>query len=245
MHYLTIIVLLLFVVSPSQAKQTVSVYHYHTKPPLVTNLEAKQGLYYDFTRYLNTHTSKYHFEAVFVPRKRLERMLNDEKLQGVLLGVNPVWFNDKQEVNYLWTGKIFTDRDEVVSLATNPIEFDIPDSLHGKTFGGVRGFYYYGISELVNSNKIEHIETVKEVDLFYMLLNKRIDAAVISRSTYDYLVKKNSWQSKFHLSEIPHDIYDRRMLVPKYLAEIFNELGPIVNKLPQDKNWLKTLTKYK
>ncbi|GLX78656.1 hypothetical protein tinsulaeT_19960 [Thalassotalea insulae] len=245
MRYLLTIILLFSGFASAQVKQTVSVYHYHTKPPLVINIQIKQGLYYDFTRYLNTRSTTHHFELVFVPRKRIERMLKDEKLQGILLGVNPVWFNDKKEVNYLWTEKIFTDRDEVVSLAETPIEFTTPDSLAGKVFGGVRGFYYYGISELVNRNKISHIETVKEVDLFYMLLNKRIDAAVISRSTLDYLVKKNNWQSIFHLSNKPHDIYERRVLVPKHLSPVFDELDTIVKKLPKDKNWLKILARYK
>ncbi|MDT0604135.1 transporter substrate-binding domain-containing protein [Thalassotalea castellviae] len=130
-------------------------------------------------------------------------MIANETLNGILLGVNPVWFSDKDEKEYLWTPRVFTDRDEIVSLISQSIEFIKPQSLKGKVFGGVRGFYYFGINELIEEEIITRVDTANEVDLFSMLLNQRVDAAIISRSTFDHTIKKNNWQNKFHLSKKP------------------------------------------
>lgn len=222
----------------------VTVYTYHEKPPLVTNATKKQGMYYDFTRRLNTISTKYHFEIVTIPRKRIERMLASNTLNGILLGVNPVWFSDKEELKYHWTPRIFSDRDEIVSLIQQSIEFIKPQSLEGKVFGGVRGFYYYGISELIAKQRIIEVNTAHEVDLFSMLLNQRIDVAVISRSTFDHMLKKNPWKNKFHLSKKPHDIYDRRILVPLKYSEVYQHIAPIIEDLQFDKAWQNHLKSY-
>ncbi|GAA6205041.1 transporter substrate-binding domain-containing protein [Thalassotalea sp. SU-HH00458] len=221
-----------------------TVYTYQEKPPLVTNATKKQGMYYDFTRRLNTISAKYRFEIVTIPRKRIERMLASNTLDGILLGVNPVWFSDKEELKYHWTPRIFSDRDEIVSLIQQSIEFIKPQSLEGKVFGGVRGFYYYGISELIAKQRIIEVNTAHEVDLFSMLLNQRIDVAVISRSTFDHMLKKNPWKNKFHLSKKPHDIYDRRILVPLKYSEVYQHIAPIIEDLQFDKAWQNHLKSY-
>ncbi len=88
-------------------------------------------------------------------------------------------------------------------------------------FGGVRGFYYYGITELVTAKKAKRIDTVSEPDLFTMLLKQRVDVTIISKLTFNYMVKKNNWQNDFYLSTIPHDTYERRILVPLNMTETF------------------------
>lgn len=228
----------------AEEKSLLTIYTYHEKPPLVTNITKKQGMYYDFTKRLNTMSAKYHFEMVSVPRKRVERMLANNTLDGIVLGVNPVWFSDKDERKYLWTPRIFSDRDEIVSLIKQSIEFIKPQSLEGKIFGGVRGFYYYGISELIAKGSITEVNTAHEVDLFSMLLNQRIDVAVISRSTFDHLIKKNHWQNKFYLSKKPHDIYDRRILIPHQHSDIYKHIVPIIEDLQFDETWQNHLKNY-
>lgn len=239
------LLLLLSVESIAKTKPLIPVYSYHLKPPLVIDIEKQEGLYFDFVRYLNERSEKYRFTLVSIPRKRIERMLEDKTFDGVLLGVNPTWFKDKQETQYLWTAKVFTDRDEIVSLRSSPYEFANAESLKGRVVGGVRGFYYFGINEMVAKDLILRVDTTKETDLFNMLLLKRVDVAVISRSTFDYLIKINQWHDKFHLSKKPHDIFDRRILVPKAEKSTYKELTHIVNQLQFDKSWQYRLLEYK
>lgn len=228
----------------AEEKPLVTIYTYHVKPPLVINADKEEGMYYDVTKRLNSMSAKYQFEMVSVPRKRVERMLANGTLNGILLGVNPVWFSDKNETKYYWTPRVFTDRDEIVSLISQSIEFIKPQSLIGKVFGGVRGFYYFGINELIEKNIIKRVNTAHEVDLFSMLLNKRVDAAVISRSTFDHIIKKNKWQNKFHLSKKPHDIYDRRILIPHKYKDIYQHIAPIIEDLQFNQSWQYHIKSY-
>ncbi|MFD2165257.1 substrate-binding periplasmic protein [Thalassotalea euphylliae] len=224
---------------------SVPVYSYHLKPPLIIDDQEQKGLYFDFVNYLNSSSKDYQFQLTHIPRKRIDKMLAEKELDGILLGVNPVWFKDKQETKYLWSPRIFTDRDELVSLKETPVEYINPDSLEGKVFGGVRGFYYFGINEIIKQQRVLRIDTVHEIDLFSMLLNRRIDAAVISRSTFDYMVKINEWQDKFHLSKKPHDIYDRRVLIPLDNEHLYHYLLPIISQMEFDEQWQSTLAKYR
>lgn len=246
------LICLLFFLSPilafaekSDNKEFISVYSYHLKPPLIVDDSNGEGLYFDLINYLNSASSLYRFNLVYVPRKRIEKMLNEQTLDGLLLGVNPVWFKDKSETKYFWTPRIFTDRDELVSLKSTSFEFINPSSLQDKIFGGVRGFYYYGINEFIKTNKALRVDTVQEIDLFSMLLNKRVDTAVISRSTYDYMLSINEWHGQFHLSKKPHDIYDRRILIPHNLEEVYQHINPLIEFLQFDNQWKVTLEKYK
>ncbi len=204
----------------------------------------KLGLYFDFSDYLSARSEKYHFDTVFVPRKRIETMLDSGKFDGILLGVNPVWFKDKAETKYLWTGNFYQDQDEIVSLPETAFEYTDPMSLSGKVLGGVRGFYYFGIDELVNKGEISRYDTIGEYELLQMLLLKRVDVGIVSRSTLKYLSKAKNWQGNFYLSKNPHDQYQRRVLVLKKDKAIYDEISLVIDNLDNDSAWQEVLSKY-
>ncbi len=231
---------------PTVAKQkiNVDVFVYHLKPPFIVSNTNKLGLYFDFSDYLNTKSNKYHFETVFVPRKRIETMISSKKFDGILLGVNPLWFKDKAETKYLWTSNFYQDRDEIVSLPEEAFEYTTPMSLSGKILGGVRGFYYFGIDELVSKGEITRYDTIGEYELLQMIMLKRVDVGIVSRSTLKYLSKAKNWQNKFYLSQNPHDKYQRRVLVPHNNKAIYDEISPIIDNLDNDSVWQEILKKY-
>lgn len=228
----------------AQQKINVDVFVYHQKPPFIISHKEKRGLYFDFSTYLNQKCKKYHFTTVFVPRKRVDLMVEKADFDGVLLGVNPIWFKDKAEKKYLWTGNVYEDQDEVVSLTKNAIEYQGPKSLSSKVFGGVRGYYYYGINELVSKGEITRYDTIGERELLQMLLLGRIDVGIVSRSTLNYLIKAEHWQNQFYNSQAPHDRYQRRVLVPHSKQAIFNDINPIITQLASDPIWQEILEKY-
>jgi len=245
LNWLSLTFLLLFSLKAIAAEKiNVDVYVYHLKPPFIVSNTNRLGLYFDFSSYLNSKTDKYHFETIFVPRKRIETMLKSEKLNGILLGVNPTWFKDKAETKYLWTSNIYHDQDEFVSLVESPVEFTGADSLTGKILGGIRGFYYFGLEEKVKQNKIIRFDTIGEYELLQMLMLKRVDVGIVSRSTLEYLMKAKGWQGKFYLSKQPHDKYERRVLVPHNKKDIYDEIMPIISSLPDDPFWKLILKQY-
>lgn len=225
----------------AQEKQIVTAYFYHAKPPLLINQTGQRGLYFDFIKYLNKRSQIYQFELLYMPRKRLDIMLKNEELAGIVVGVNPTWFKDKDEQKYYWTTRLFTDRDEIISLNSSPLTFMSPASLYGKVFGGVRGFYYYGIDEAVHQKLIRRVDTADEVSLFAMLQHQRIDAAIVSRSTFNYVIRKNNWHSVFHLSKKPHDIYDRRVLIPKTQPDLYQHVEKLMADMAFSRDWQNTL----
>ncbi len=243
---LLILIISLFIstASAGENKRLVPVYVYHQQPPYIIDFSLQSGLYFDFVKRLNTLSENYHFEVTSIPRKRAERMLDNHSMDGILLGVSPKWFKDKKETKYLWSSAIFNDSDEVVSLKNKAIEFTNPESLTGMVVGGVRGFYYYGINELVTAKKAKRIDTVNEPNLFTMLLKQRVDVTIISKLTFHYMVKKNDWQNNFYLSAIPHDIYERRILVPRNMEKVFQPLQNLVDKVKQDNRWQKNISRY-
>jgi len=244
-NWLIISCLLIFSIKAiAEEKINVDVYVYHLKPPFIVSNTNRLGLYFDFSAYLNSKSDKYHFETVFVPRKRIETMLDTEKLDGILLGVNPVWFKDKAETKYLWTTSVYHDQDEFVSLAESPVEYTGAESFAGKILGGIRGFYYFGIDEEVSKGEITRYDTIGEYELLQMVMLKRVDVGIVSRSTLAYLTKAKGWQGKFYLSKQPHDKYERRVLVPHYKKAIYDEIRPIISGLPNDPFWKTILKQY-
>jgi len=242
-RYWLLLLLICPVASAEQVKQTVKVYAYHLQPPLIIDIDTKAGLYFEFVRNLNRLSCDYQFELVYVPRKRIEVMLERSEMNGILLGVNPKWFKDSAEQKYLWTSKVFEDRDEVVSLQAAPVEYTLPSSLTDKTVGGVRGFYYKGINELVDVGSIRRVDTVDEEALLTMLKKKRIDAAIIGRSMYEYYLSDSVKETVFHLSAQPHDKYHRRILVHKNQEVLFQHLQYLVTTLEHDSEWQQKVFK--
>lgn len=232
------------VLSQASDVRHITVYAYHLKPPFIVDQHQEQGLYYDFSAFLNSKGDAYRFHTQFVPRNRVEHDLAHKRFDGVLLGVSPVWFSDQAEQKYLWTPGIFDDQDELVSLAETPFDYQGPRSLIGKKLGGVLGFSYFGIDRLAAKGKITRINTVGEREVLEMLLKGRVDTGIVSRSTLNYLISHEAWQGRFHVSRQPHDTFSRRVLVLRRDQALYDYLLPILRGLPSDEDWQAILRKY-
>ena len=222
----------------------VKVYVYHLMPPYIVDLEGEAGLYFEFSDYLNQQEGRYRFKTVYLPRKRLERRLKESPLDGVILGVSPLWFKDPEEKKYLWTPYLFKDRDEVISLQQTAFDYRGPKSLLDMRVGGILGFYYYGVDELAAQGKVTRIDTSHEKALISMVLRERVDVGIVSQAALDYLIEKNDWEQRLYVSDIPHDQYERRILVPKSKARLHKFLSSAVKKIRTDPEWQRVLRQY-
>ena len=242
------IALIVFIVFSSAAnaleRQVITLYAYHLKPPFIVDIANEKGLYYDLASYLNARQKKYEFHTVFLPRKRLDRYLANNKLDGLVIGVSPVWFNDKSETRYLWSDSFYKDRDLVISSAQKPIDYQYPNSLLNTRIAGVRGFKYFGIDPLVTSGKIVREDTVGEYEVVEMVLKNRSDAGIVSESTLLYLNARNNWQGLLYYASTPHDQYKRRILIPQEFSDVLNTINPLVKNIKTDSLWLNYLEKY-
>lgn len=228
----------------AQERQALTLYTYHLMPPHLIDLEKEQGLYFDVARYLNSHNSRYQFNVKYLPRKRIKRLIENHKLKGAVLGVSPTWFKDKSETRYLWTASVLSDRDLLVSIAVKPFEYKGPSSLIGKTVGGVLGFYYFGVDELVAEGKVARLNTHSEEALLSMVLSQRVNAGIISEVTLAYLVKRNQWQGKFYVAKQPHDQYERRIMLLKDSQDAFAVLQQALQSMQSDPSWHQQVQQY-
>lgn len=221
------------------------IYDYHLKPPFIVNAKAEQGLDFDIANYLNRKQSKFHFRTVFMPRNRLNAMIAASKLDGLIIGVNELWFHDPKRTRFLWSPPYMPDQDIVVSLKTKPVDYTGPESLTGLTVGFPQGYYYYGLSELADANKLKREYGLSEESNLGMLALRRFDVTVVSRSTYQYLLKVNPrWRTLFFVAKTPEERFERHFLIPKQMRDVQLELNRILRQLPHDRDWHEILQKY-
>jgi polar amino acid transport system substrate-binding protein len=238
--------LLLCGVLPAFAKEVIKVYTYHLKPPLVVREATKEGLYYDELNYFNKHSTEYQFELHYLPRRRLDLLVNSNSLDGLVIGVSPIWFGDKQETKYLWTTSLLNDVDEVISSGTHPFEFTTLESLNGMRVGLVRGYYYFGVSEMAQKGQLIRDDASSEDHNFKKLLADRINVAIISRSNHDFVMKHNpDFVGKFHISKKPHDQYERRIMLPLKYVKVQHVLNQILARQHRDPAWKDVMAKYR
>ncbi|WP_170829173.1 MULTISPECIES: substrate-binding periplasmic protein [Pseudoalteromonas] len=227
------------------AKQTVTLYAYHLKPPYLIDVEQEQGLYFDFALLLNQHQADYSFKVEYMPRKRLNRDIEQNTLDGLIIGVNPVWFRDQQQTKFAWSEPFMTDRDEFVSNISAPFEFVGQASLYGKTVGGVRGYHYFQVAPVVKIDKATQLEMGTELQLLEMLVKKRIEIAVISNATLNYLLAKNKhWENAVHLSNQPHESYSRALLAPKDMRNAVDVINTVLQKSEFKEQLQRLLMRY-
>lgn len=223
---------------------TVTAYVYHLKPPFITDVQKEQGLYFAFADYVNRKLGRKALKTEYVPRKRLEQLVHGSDFDGIVLGVNPVWFRDIEEKQYLWTSVLMNDRDELVSPASRPVQYHGPESLFGKAVGGVHGHYYYGIDEAVKLGQLRREDTDSEMQNLTKLRVNRIDVTIISRSTFDYLTSHYGGREHYMLSDRPHDVFARRILIPHRRRDVYTWLEPLMKDLPDDPAWQAIVKSY-
>lgn len=237
-------VLIFVLASPLSAKVPVDVYYYHAKPPYFIE-ESKatdigQGIYPDVVKYLNEQSEQYGFRLTYMPRKRVEYLLDENRLNAPLIGVNPNWFKDPDKTKYFWSLAIFHDQDEFISLKTNPFNFTKPSDLHGKTMIGIAGFYYVGLMQLISENKLKRIDTIGERQVFELLAKERADFGIVSGTTYQYYLRHADIDDIYHVSEVSQDSYERYIMLPKTIPEVAAHIQSLLEQ-PQGQAFLLAL----
>lgn len=247
-RFILVLSILIFNLSATRvsAVEHVKIYTYHLKAPFVIDERNAKGLEYDATRYFNEHTDEFQFSLIYLPRKRLDLMMQNDTLDGIVIGVAPVWFGDKNEKRYLWTSVFLNDANEVISSRENPFEYTGLDSLKNQRLGLVLGHYYEGISELAQRRLLTREDASSEDHQFRKLLAKRMDLAIISRSNYDYMMKHEpDLSGKFHVSKLPFEQINRKILLPLRFQKVQATLDAILHEMSRDPAWQSKIAEYR
>ena len=229
----------------AQAPAEVTIYDYHLKPPFLLDAEARQGLDVDIADWLNRKAGPFRFKVAFVPRNRLNAMIEAGRLDGPIIGVDQLWFHDTHAGIYLWSPAYMRDADVVVSPKARPVAYTGPDSLRGLRVGFPSGFYYFGISELADKGLLSREESSTEESNLQKLEVGRIDTTIVSRSTLAYLARTHpGWAGAFFVAREPEESFQRHFLVPKSLPAVHAWLNKILRGLDKDPEWTAMLARY-
>ncbi|GAA5316699.1 MAG: hypothetical protein AseanaTS_19030 [Candidatus Pelagadaptatus aseana] len=224
------------------------IYTYHDKPPYysrtpVTSGSASEytveGLYPDFIGRLSELLQR-PIEIQYLPRRRLEQRLKAHILDGAVIGVNPVWFKDKDRKTFLWTEAFMQDRDVVAVRHDDDLSYNHPNDLIARTVTVPRGYYLWGVSENIKSKKQRAILTSSELQSLKLIATKRADATIISEKTLQHMIETTFRPGMFKVLPVAHDSFDRHFLFPKQYRddyELFNSaIQKLINSPPEPTN---------
>lgn len=226
----------------AQQRQEVLLLTYHLKAPFIVDLGTQQGLYYDLAHYFNQRSSNYWYKTEFVPRKRLNSML-DRPFPHVVVGVQQVWFKKYAE-RMRFTKPILHDSDVFISLQKKPITDVTPQGLSGKTLIGVQGYRYVELEQALNNAEILRVDTLQEEHVLDMLRLGRGDFAIISLSTLNYKFQQGEDKNLFYIADEPHESINRSLMFSSTDLSLQQELEELIASMPDDPQWLALLAKY-
>lgn len=215
----------------------VSVWVYHAFPPFIVSREDKTGISYDFVEALNEMSEEqYRFNIEVIPRQRLNYRLQDG-VPGIVLWANPEWFEDQKKTNFLWSAPILRDRNVVVSPKVSALEYDGPHSLGGTTLIGVRGHRYVGIDPLIKQGILERIDLSSEEALLQFIAQGRGNVGIVPQSAVQYFMQKQALADRLYISDQPHSIYSRYILVQPQLEPLHDFIEGAIGSLKHFEDW--------
>lgn len=231
----------------AQAQLEVNAWTYHQIPPFILDYEGRTGLSFDLIELFNQHAQnrgRFRFSLIYLPRKRLDVGLREGRA-GLVLWVSPLFFDDVQGERYQWTSALLHDQQDFLSRVDRPFDYNGPQSLHGRTLGGVLGHQYAGIQQPIDKGLIRREDVLIDEQNLKKLLSKRIDLILIPRSTARFYIRQRQLSGQLHFSPTPLSRYSRQLLLqPSLDAEAVEFIQEVVATLPENPRWQTLLKRY-
>ncbi|NHZ35089.1 substrate-binding periplasmic protein [Massilia rubra] len=225
----------------AQAAETVQLATYYDYVPWFVPGQPSAGLNARLASRLSEMSGgRYRFESVYIPRRRLDVLLQEGKLTMVVAWVHPRFFGDPERTRYFWTGPLMDDESLVVSPRAAPLEYDGPDSLRGKRFGAPGGHRFPDLEPLIAAGDITRIDVPQIKNALQMIgAHRRLDFTVVDRSTLDALKHEHLIDpALLHVASRPRTAsYERSMLVPLGQPALYRFLQEAVVLLKSDSRW--------
>jgi polar amino acid transport system substrate-binding protein len=229
--------------STAAGAETVIVYTSANFAPLV--LGDGRGLYPDLVARLNRKKpGGLTFKLSYLPRKRLQVKLEEGSLDGIVIGMMPEWFDDTARKKYLWTAPFSHDRFVLVSNSDWPISPRVPATLAGATIGVTVGYVYPGIDNWLAKQRAVRSDGMSDEINMEKLLLGRVDGAIVAESMARYFVRSHKLAGKVQMAEMPGPVTERRFLVPRTQAAVYQKIAPEIRKLKDDAAWQKVAASY-
>lgn len=171
------------------AVQTVPLYTYYTSPPFAVEGVAPSGSYtVQLAQWLTQQSAgRYQFEALQLPRPRLQLQLNNSDWQGVVAWANPQWFDDVAQQRYLWSGPLMEDADVLVFHQAEALPFGPQGPTRPLRFGGLSGHVYAPLQRFFDSGLLQREDAQNELSSLRKLQHQRVDVVLLGASALPYM----------------------------------------------------------
>jgi methyl-accepting chemotaxis protein len=221
---------------------TIKVYAYQNLPPFVTG--HKEGLTYELVKYLNEKLAgRYRFVIYRLPRSRLDKLL-EKGTRGLVPWTMPAWHGDVDEARYDWTSGYFNDANTLISSKQTPFDYDGPQSMCGRTLGGLSGYVYMHLDDLAKAGELTRINASSVEENIKRVINKRIDTALVTESTARYMSSKLNVKDKIHFSKNNHQDICYRMICCSLDEDLKGALRKVTDGMLTDSDWVNTASKF-
>jgi polar amino acid transport system substrate-binding protein len=223
--------------------ETITVYTSANFAPLV--IDGTRGIYHEAIDYLNQQSGDGTvYRLAYLPRKRLQMRLEEGSLDGIVIGMMPQWFDDVAQKKYLWTTPFAVDRFVLVSRNEHPVQLAAQGSLAGKSIGLTLGYVYPGIDDWIRRQGLLRQDAISEEINMEKLRRGRIDCVAVSESVARYFVRLHGLDGSLTLVDLPGRATERRFLVPLGRSDWYDKVAPLVKRMRDDPQWLRTAAKY-
>lgn len=224
--------------------EVVNVYTSARVAPLVTGDGG--GIYPDMVAYLNRKKlGPLSFKLIYLPRKRLQLQVERGELDGIVIGMMPDWFNDGAQKKYLWTVPFGIDRYVIVLPAGQAYSESRPGALNGHTVGMALGYSYPDLEAWMREQGLVRSDAISDDNNLEKLRLGRVDSVMVAESIARYYLKVHAVAAdKFQLHELPARVTERRFLVPRAKAAVYDKIAPVIRQLKDDPEWQRLKAKY-
>lgn len=239
-RFLARLALLCMSISPGFATTPIDLYAYHAAPPFLVNPDTGTGLNSELVKALQPLVGPaYQLQLKQLARPELNKRLA-QGLPTIVLWTHPSWYGDEAS-RYLWVGPLFGDRDVLVSLTSDKRQ---PFPVDGYTLGAMKGYSYPGLNEKVAAGSIKRLDGASDKENLLKLVDRRVDAIVITRSSFLYFAKQPQYLGKFHVVGQPYDSYHRQVLLTKHYHDFAPVLAQALKQLETSAVWQERLELY-
>lgn len=227
-------------ISTSVATQQIDLYAYHAAPPFLVNPDTSTGLNSEIIKVLQPLVgADYQLQLKQVTRPVVNKRLA-QGLPTIVLWTHPSWYGAEAK-SYLWAAPLFADRDVLVSLTADKRQ---PFPTDGYTLGALTGYSYPGLNEKVAAGQIKRLDAASDKENLLKLLDRRVDAIMITRSSFLYFAKQPQYVGKFHVVGQPYEDYHRQVLLTQHYQEFAPVLSAALQRLEESPVWQERLELY-
>ncbi|MDC8757045.1 substrate-binding periplasmic protein [Janthinobacterium fluminis] len=220
------------------AAQTVEAFNTYLVGPYM--VDTRQGLAQSLVDRLNLKLAPgYRLRLSHMPRIRLDttELAKGDEFDGAVLFVNPRFVGDVAKTRFLWSKPLFIDCNLVISRESAPLDYAGPASLEGLRFGGVRGYRYLFVDDLVKAGKLQREDSQDELSGLRKVALARLDVTVVPYTIFSYLGADKALSRQLYVAPKPLQCFARHILVGKGSPALLGALNQAIDQLASDRGW--------